>query len=321
MAVLNLVQAIQQGLQQALEGDERVLLLGEDIGKDGGVFRATEGLFDRFGEQRVIDTPLGESGIVGLAVGLAVYGLRPVAEIQFLGFLYPALDQLFTHAARIRARSRGRYSCPLVVRTPYGGGVKAPELHEESSEALFCHMPGLKVVVPATPYAAKGLLLASIDDPDPVLYLEPTRLYRLVKEEVPEEPYRVPLGKARIARSGDDLTIVAWGSMVERAMKAAQPYSAEVIDLQTLAPFDRETILASVEKTGRLLIVHEAAKTGGFGAEIAATVAEEGIMSLQAPIRRVTGYDIVLPLPKLEDYNLPSSDRIATAIDDLLRYR
>lgn len=320
MAELNLVQAITAALAQALEGDERVLLLGEDIGRDGGVFRATEGLFERFGGERVLDTPLGESGIVGLAVGLAAFGLRPVAEIQFLGFLYPALDQLFTHAARLRARSRGRYTCPLVVRTPYGGGVKAPELHEESSEALFCHMPGLKVVVPSTPVTAKGLLLAAIDDPDPVLYLEPTRLYRLLREEVPDEAYRTPLGKARVARAGGELTVVAWGSMLEVVLRAVEGYDAEVIDLLTLSPFDRETLLASVGKTGRLLIVHEAARTGGFGAELAATVAEEAILALKAPIRRVTGYDVVLPLPLLEDINLPTVERIRAALDDLLRY-
>jgi pyruvate dehydrogenase E1 component beta subunit len=320
MAVLNLVQAINQGLQQALAGDDRVLVFGEDVGADGGVFRATEGLFEEFGAERVFDTPLAESGIVGLAVGMSAYGLRPVAEIQFLGFVYSAIDQIFTHAARIRARSRGRFSCPLVIRTPYGGGVKAPELHEESSEAFFCHMPGIKVVVPSTPTNAKGLLLAAIEDPDPVIYLEPTRLYRLLKEDVPEEPYLTPLGKARIAQAGDQLTIIAWGSMIERSLKAAANYPAEVIDLQTLSPFDRESVLASVKKTGRVLIVHEAAKTGGFGAELSATIAEEAIMALKAPIIRVTGYDVVLPLPLLEDYNLPSEKRITDAIEKLLRY-
>lgn len=320
MAVLNLVQAINQGLQQALAEDDRVLVFGEDVAADGGVFRVTEGLYEQFGEERVFDTPLAESGIVGLAIGLSAYGLRPVAEIQFLGFAYAAIDQLYTHAARIRTRSRGRYSCPLVVRTPYGGGVKAPELHEESSEALFCHMPGLKVVVPSTPTNAKGLLLAAIQDPDPVIYLEPTRLYRLLKEEVPEDPYFTPLGQARIAQAGDQLTIIAWGSMLERTLKAAGNYPAEVIDLQTLSPFDREAVLASARKTGRVLIVHEAPKTGGFGAELAATIAEEAIMSLKAPIMRVTGYDVVLPLPLLEDYNLPSEERITTAIEELLRY-
>ncbi|WP_020674891.1 alpha-ketoacid dehydrogenase subunit beta [Geopsychrobacter electrodiphilus] len=320
MAVLNLVQAINQGLQQALIEDDRVLVFGEDVAVNGGVFRATEGLFEQFGDKRVFDTPLAESGIVGLAVGLAAYGLRPVAEIQFLGFAYAAIDQIFTHAARIRARSRGRYSCPLVIRTPYGGGIKAPELHEESSEAFFCHMPGIKVVVPSTPSNAKGLLRAAILDPDPVIYLEPTRLYRLLKEEVAEEAYITPLGQARIAQAGDQVTLLAWGSILERSLRAVRDYPVEVIDLQTLSPFDRATILASVAKTGRVLIVHEAAKTGGFGAELAATIAEEGIMSLKAPILRVTGYDVVMPLPLLEDYNLPSEQRIIDAVEELLRY-
>ncbi len=320
MAVLNLVQAINQGLQQALAEDDRVLVFGEDVAANGGVFRVTEGLHEQFGETRVFDTPLAESGIVGLAIGLSAYGLRPVAEIQFLGFAYSAIEQIYTHAARIRTRSRGRFSCPLVIRTPYGGGVKAPELHEESSEAFFCHMPGIKVVVPSTPSNAKGLLLAAIQDPDPVIYLEPTRLYRLIKEEVAEEPYLTPLGKARIAQAGDQLTIIAWGSMLERSLRAARNYPAEVIDLLTLSPFDRETILASVQKTGRLLIVQEAPKTGGFGAELAATVAEEGIMSLRAPIMRVTGYDVIPPLPLLADYNLPSEERIVNGIEELLRY-
>lgn len=320
MAVLNLVQAINAALRQALADDQRVLLIGQDIGVDGGVFRATDGLFDSFGGERVIDAPLAESGIAGLAIGMAANGLRPVAEIQFLGFAYPAIDQIFTHAARIRARSRGRFSCPLVIRTPYGGGVKAPEMHEESSEALFCHMPGIKVVVPSTPSNAKGLLLAAIDDPDPVLYLEPTRLYRLLKEEVADEPYRTPLGQAQLTREGHQLTIIAWGSMLEVVLRAARNYDADIIDLLTLSPFDRETVLTSVRKTGRVLIVHEAAKTCGLGAELAATIAEEAIMALRAPIRRVTGYDVVLPLPRLEDYNFPSPARIVAAIDELLRY-
>ncbi|MCF6178748.1 MAG: alpha-ketoacid dehydrogenase subunit beta [Geopsychrobacter sp.] len=320
MAVLNLVQAINQGLQQALAEDDRVLVFGEDVAANGGVFRVTENLHQEFGEKRVFDTPLAESGIVGMAVGLAAYGLRPVAEIQFVGFTYAAMDQIYTHAARIRARSRGRFTCPLVIRSPYGGGIKAPELHEASCEAFFCHMPGIKVVVPSTPQNAKGLLLAAIADPDPVIYLEPTRLYRLLKEEVPEEPYLTPLGKARIAREGERVTILAWGSMLEVVLRAAADYDVEIVDLQTLSPFDRETILASVRKTGRVLIVQEAPKTCGFGAELAATIAEEEIMSLKAPIRRVTGYDVVAPLPLLENYNLPSLERIRAALDDLLRY-
>ncbi len=320
MATLNMVQALNQALALELARDERVVILGEDVGSDGGVFRVTEGLFERFGAARVIDTPLAESAIVGAAIGMAAYGLRPVAEIQFLGFLYPALDQLFTHAARLRARSRGRYTAPLVIRTPYGGGVRAPELHEESSEALFCHMPGLKVVVPASPYHAKGLLLAAIRDPDPVLFLEPTRLYRLLREEVPEEDYTIPLGKARLAREGNAVTLVSWGSMLERTLRAAEPFDAEVIDLMTLSPFDEATLLASLRKTGRLVIVHEGAHSGGWGAELAATVAERGILDLRGPVLRVTGYDVIPPLPKLEDHNLPSEARIARAIETILRY-
>ncbi len=320
MAQLTMVQAINLALQEEMLRDDRVILLGEDVGRDGGVFRVTEGLFDRFGSERVIDTPLAESAIVGAAIGMAAYGLRPVAEIQFMGFIYSAFDQLFSHAARLRSRSRGRFTCPLVIRTPYGGGIKAPELHEESSEAFFCHMPGIKVVVPSGPYAAKGLLLAAIRDPDPVLFLEPTRLYRLIREEVPEGEYTVPLGKARVVREGNRVTVIAWGSMLERVLKAVGPYDAEVIDLLTLNPFDAETVLASVRKTGRVVIVHEAVKTGGFGAEIAATIAEEAILSLRGPIVRVTAPDVTMPLPKLEDSYLPTLAQIAGAVKELLRY-
>ena len=320
MALLNMVQAINQALGGELAQDDRVLLLGEDVGRDGGVFRVTEGLRERFGNERVLDTPLSESAIVGAAIGMAACGLRPVAEIQFMGFLYAAFDQLATHAARLRSRSRSRFTCPLVVRTPCGGGIKAPELHEESTEAFFCHIPGLKVVVPSGPYTAKGLLLAAIRDPDPVLFLEPTRLYRLFREEVPDEGYEVPLGRARLVREGDDVTVIAWGSMVERVMKAADRSGAEVIDLLTLNPFDTETVLASVRKTGRAVIVHEAVKTGGFGAEIAATIAEEALLHLRAPVLRVTAPDVTLPLPKLEDCYLPTAEQINKAIDEVMRY-
>lgn len=320
MAQLTMVQAINQALAEEMARDERVVLLGEDVGRDGGVFRVTEGLQERFGAERVIDTPLSESGIVGAAIGMAAYGLRPVAEIQFLGFIYAALDQLYTHAARLRTRSRGRYTCPLVVRTPYGGGIKAPELHEESSEALLCHLPGIKVVVPSGPCSAKGLLLAAMRDPDPVVFLEPTRLYRMFREEVPDGDGTIPLGSARIARPGRDVTVVAWGSMLERVLKTDSPHSLEVIDPQTLAPFDWETLLTSVKKTGRLVIVHEAVKTGGLGAEIAATVAEEAILHLRGPVLRVTAPDVVLPLPKLIDSYLPTSEQIRTAIDEIMRY-
>lgn len=320
MALLNMVQAINQALSEEMTRDDRVLLLGEDVGRDGGVFRVTEGLQQRFGAERVLDTPLSESAIMGAAIGLAAYGLRPVAEIQFMGFTYSAFEQLFAHAARLRSRSRGRYSCPLVVRTPYGGGIKAPELHEESTEALFCQSPGLKVVVPSGPYSAKGLLLASLRDPDPVLFLEPTRIYRMIKEEVPEGEYLLELGKARVARAGGAVTVIAWGSMLERVLKSVESYDAEVIDLLTLHPFDRETIVASVRKTGRAVIVHEAIKTCGLGAEIAASLAEEAILHLRAPVLRVTAPDVPVPLAKLMDHYLPSAKEIQAAVEEVLKY-
>ncbi len=320
MARLNMVQAINLALREEMQRDNDVIILGEDVGRDGGVFRVTEGLLDLFGPERVIDTPLAESGIVGLAIGMAVYGLKPVAEIQFMGFIYPAIDQIFSHASRIRSRSRGRFTCPLVIRTPYGAGIRAPELHSESTEALFCHMPGIKVVVPSSPYYAKGLLLSSIRDPDPVLFLESTRLYRLIKEDVPEGEYTIPLGKARIVREGRDLTIISWGSMLQRTIQAVEGVDAEVIDLMTLTPLDDDTILTSVKKTGRCIIVHEAPRTGGFGAEISAFIAEEGILYLRAPIMRITGYDVVMPFPKLEDYYLPSIERIRKGIEEILKY-
>ena len=320
MALVNMVQAINQALSEEMARDDRVVLLGEDVGQDGGVFRVSEGLLTRFGSERVIDTPLSESAIVGAAIGMAVYGLRPVAEIQFMGFIYAALDQIFSHAARLRSRSRGRYGCPLVIRTPYGGGIKAPELHEESTEAFFCHMPGIKVVVPSGPYTAKGLLLSALRDPDPVVFLEPTRLYRLIKEEVPAGDYTVPLGQARIAREGGSVTVVAWGSMLERTLKAVGERDAEVIDLLTLNPFDKATVIASVRKTGRLVIVHEAVKTGGFGAEIAATVAEEAILHLRGPVLRVAAPDVTMPLPRLEDLYLPTVAQIESALDEVLSY-
>lgn len=320
MAVLNMVQAINKALNEEMARDDRVILLGEDVGVDGGVFRISEGLIGAYGPERVIDTPLSESGIVGTAIGMAVYGLRPVVEIQFMGFIYAAFEQIFSHAARIRSRSRGRYQCPLVIRTPYGAGIKAPELHEESSEAFFCHMPGIRVVVPSGPYTAKGLLLAAIRDPDPVIFLEPTRLYRMIREEVPDEEYVIPLGTSRIVKSGEALTVVAWGSMLERAVQAAAGYDADVIDLMTLNPFDAETIISSVNKTGRLVIVHEAPRTCGFGAEVAATVAEEAILSLRGPVLRVAGPDVPIPLARLMESYLPSVSRIRQAFDEVLTY-
>lgn len=320
MPQLNMVQAISLALREEMARDNRLVVLGEDVGRDGGVFRVTEGLFEQFGGERVMDTPLSESAIAGAAIGMAVCGMRPVAEIQFMGFIYAAFDQLVAHAARIRTRSRGRFTCPLVIRTPYGGGIKAPELHEESTEALFCHVPGLKVVVPSGPYSAKGLLLAAIRDPDPVLFLEPTRLYRLVKEEVPEGDYTLPLGTARIVRQGGAVTVVAWGSMLQRTIQAVEGYDAEVIDPMTLAPFDWETLLASVRKTGRLVIVHEAPLTCGLGAEIAATVAEEAILHLRGPVVRVAAPDVAVPLARLMDRYLPSPERIRAAVEEVLAY-
>ncbi|OGW76251.1 MAG: 2-oxoisovalerate dehydrogenase, partial [Nitrospirae bacterium RIFOXYB2_FULL_43_5] len=272
MPTLNMVQAINLALKEEMQRDKNVVLLGEDVGKDGGVFRVTEGLLEQFGSERVMDTPLAESVIAGAAIGMALYGLKPVAEIQFMGFIYPAIDQIFSHASRIRSRSRGRFTCPLVVRAPYGAGIKAPELHSESTEALFCHMPGIKVVVPSSPYSAKGLLISSIRDPDPVIFLESSRLYRSIKEDVPEGEYTIPLGKARVVQEGTDVTVIAWGSMLQRALKAVEGVNAEVIDLMTLSPFDEETILKSVKKTGRIIIAHEAVKTCGFGAELSATI-------------------------------------------------
>ncbi len=320
MATLNLVQALNLALREEMERDQDVIVMGEDVGRDGGVFRVTEGLISSFGPERVLDTPLEETGIVGAAIGMAAYGLKPVVEIQFLGFIYAAIDQLFSHAARIRARSRGRFTCPIVVRTPYGAGVKALEHHSESTEALFCHMPGLKVVVPSSPRIAKGLLISSIRDPDPVVFLEPTRLYRLVKEEVPEIDYTTPLGKARIVREGKDVTVIAWGSMLQRTMKAVEGFDAEVIDLMTLSPFDEDAVLQSAQKTGRVVIVQEAPSMCGLGAELSATIAEYAMLYLKAPIVRVTGYDVVMPLAKLEDYYLPTVERIRKRIESVLRY-
>ena len=325
MARLNIVQAVNQGLQQEMERNPSVVLLGEDIGRDGGVFRVTEGLLERFGEERVIDTPLSESGIVGMSIGMAAYGLIPVAEIQFMGFLYGAMEQLISHASRIRTRSRGRYHCPMVVRTPYGAGIHAPEHHSESTEAMLVHTPGLKVVVPASPLEAKGLLISAIRDPDPVIFLEPAKIYRAIKEEVPEEEYAIPLGKARRVREGGDLTLVCWGAMLHTTLAAAEDaategLSAEVIDLRTLSPMDSEAILESVRKTGRVVIIHEAPRTGGLGGEIAAVIAERALDHLKAPINRVTGFDTVVPLPKTENYYLPNKEQVLQAIHHVMEF-
>jgi len=325
MPKLNMVQAINLALREELASDPEVVLLGEDIGRVGGVFRVTDGLQKAFGEERVMDTPLAEGGIVGCAFGMAIMGLRPVAEIQFMGYLYPAFDQLISHVGRIRNRSRGELSAPLVVRMPYGGGIRAPEHHSESTEAILVHTPGLKVVVPSTPAAAYGLLKAAVRDPDPVIFLEPKRIYRALREEVNGNGEARPLGRARIARDGDDLTLVAWGAMVREAEKAAaqldiEGVAAEVIDLQTLSPLDEETIVQSVHKTGRCLVIHEAPRTCGLGAEIAALIMERELLSLHAPVARVTGFDTVMPLAQSEDYYLPDAARIVRAARQTMNF-
>jgi pyruvate dehydrogenase E1 component beta subunit len=323
--IMTMIQAINQALAQEMERDDRIIVLGQDVGRNGGVFRTTEGLFDRFGPERVMDTPLAESGIIGASIGMTALGLRPVPEIQFMGFIYPAFNQIVSHVARLRNRTRGRFTVPLTIRTPYGAGVKALEHHSESTEALFCQIPGLTVVVPSNPYDAKGLLTASLRSDDPVIFLEPAKLYRAEKQEVPEEAYEVPLRRAAVVREGKDLTIIAWGAMVPVARRAAEAaeaegVGAEIIDLRTLSPMDRETFLASVRKTGRALVVHEAPKTCGLGAEIAATIGESALLSLDAPVLRVTGQDITIPLSKSEDLYYPSLERILRAIRKLMEY-
>ncbi len=322
--IFNMVQAINLALRQEMARDRDVIILGEDVGKDGGVFRVTEGLLDKFGEERVIDTPLAELGIIGCSIGLAVYGFKPVAEIQFDGFLYGAMDQIISHAGRIRTRSRGRFHCPLVIRAPYSGGIHAPEHHSESPEAYFVHTPGIKVVIPSSPYYAKGLLVSSIRDPDPVIFLEPKKIYRSIKEEVPEEDYAVPLGKARIAKQGSDLTLFAYGAMVSVCMQAAElvkeKHSVEVVDLMTLSPLDMETILESVKKTGRAVVVHEAPMSCGMGAEISALLSDRDIMYLEAPVVRITGFDAVMPLAKLENYYLPNAERVVQGIEKVMQF-
>lgn len=323
MAEVTLVEAVNLALARAMAEDEDVLLLGEDIGVNGGVFRATLGLQSRFGRERVIDTPLAEGGIAGVAVGMAAMGLKPVAEIQFSGFIYPAIDQIINHASRLRNRTRGRMSCPMVLRSPCGAGIHAPEHHSESPEAIFAHMPGLRVVAPSSPAQAYGLLLAAIRDPDPVIFLEPTRLYRLFRQEVSDDGEALPLDACFVLREGSDATVVAWGAMVPDTLTAAdrladEGVSIEVIDAATLKPLDMETILRSVEKTGRCIIVHEAPRTAGLGAEIAAEIVERALYSLLAPVKRVTGYDVIVPLAKLEKQYIPSVDRIIDGVRSMM---
>lgn len=325
MAEITLVEAITQALSFEMAADENVVVLGEDVGKNGGVFRATAGLLDKFGPQRVRDTPLAESMIGGLAIGMATQGLKPVAEFQFMGFSYPALDQIINHASRIRNRTRGRLSCPLVFRTPYGAGIHAPEHHSESTEAIYAHTPGLRVVIPSSPLRAYGLLLASIRNPDPVVFLEPARLYRFAKQEVPNDGKALPLDKCFTLNVGTDVTLVTWGAMVKETVAAAnaltkEGISAEIIDVATIKPLDMPTILASVEKTGRCVVIHEAARTCGVGAEIIAQIAEHGLMFLKAPPVRVTGFDTVVPYARLEKLYIPSEQQIMNAVREVMEF-
>ncbi len=325
MANITLVEAVNQALAYEMEHDENVIVFGEDVAKNGGVFRTTVGLLEKFGPRRVLDTPLAESMIGGIAIGMAAQRLKPVAEFQFMGFIYPAIDHILNQASRMRNRTRGRLSCPIVFRAPYGGGIHAPEHHSESTETIFAHIPGLRVVIPSSPARAYGLLLAAIRDPDPVVFLEPKRIYRWVKQEVPDDGKALPLDKSFVLREGSDVTLIAWGAMIKETLEAAekleeQGISAEIIDVATLKPIDYETILHSIEKTGRCVIIHEAARHCGVGAEIAATIAEHGIFFLRAPIRRVTGYDTVMPYYKMEKYYLPSSYKIITTVQQLMEY-
>jgi pyruvate dehydrogenase E1 component beta subunit len=323
---LTLVEAVCEALHEEMARDESVVVMGEDVGKSGGVFRATEGLYEEFGDERVVDTPLAESGIVGSAIGLALSGMCPVAEMQFMGFMYPAFDQLVSHAARLRSRSRGQYSVPLVVRAPYGGGVRAPAHHSESKEAFFVHEPGLKVVVPSTPADAKGLLTAAIRDPDPVVVLEPKLVYRAFREEVPTGSYETPIGEAALRREGEDVSVFTWGAMTRPVLVAAEDLAGEygidteVLDLRTLSPLDAETLAASFRKTGRAVVVHEAPKTAGPGAEVAATLQEEALLHQEAPIRRIAGFDTPMPPHSVEDYYLPQAARIQEGILDTVEF-
>ena len=324
MAQMTLVQAINHALDFELARDERVILLGEDVGANGGVFRVTEGLAEKHGDHRVQNTPLDESGILGAAIGLAMGGMRPVPEIQFEGFLGPAYDQIVNHAARYRNRTRGTITIPMTVRVPVGGGIHAPELHSDSPEAIYSHSPGLKVVMPCTPYDAKGLLLSAIRDPDPVIFFEPKRVYRSFREEVPEDDYTIPIGEAKIVSDGDDLTVVTWGASVFQCLEAIDnlpdDVSVELIDLRTIDPLDIDCICESVQKTGRCVIVHEAPKTAGMGAEISSLIQEKCFLHLEAPVQRVTGFDTIMPYYKLELEYLPNAERIGKGITECLAY-
>lgn len=323
MPEVTLVEAVNLALAHELQADENVVVFGEDVGVNGGVFRATAGLQERFGAERVMDTPLAEAMIAGIAIGMAAQGLRPVAEIQFMGFIYPTIEQVIDHASRLRYRTRGRLSCPMVLRAPFGGGIHAPEHHSESTEAIFAHMPGLRVVIPSSPLRAYGLLLAAIRDPDPVVFLEPKRIYRLNKQDVADNGEPAPLDVCFVLREGTDVTLVTWGAMTHETMQAAEQLSkegvsAEVIDVATIKPLDVQTVLNSVAKTGRCVIVHEAPRTAGMGAEIAAEIAERGLLNLLAPVQRVAGYDTVMPLYKLESDYMPSTARITEAVKNTM---
>lgn len=324
MATLNLVQAITLTLQQAMQADERVILLGEDVGLNGGVFRVTDGLQAQFGEHRVVDTPLAESGIIGTAIGLAINGMRPIPEIQFEGFLGPAYDQIVNHAARYRNRTRGAIPVPLTIRVPVGGGIHAPELHSDSPETIYAHSPGIKVVYPTTPSDAKGLLTAAIRDPDPVIFFEPKKVYRSFREEVSEDDYAIEIGKAKVVNEGSDLTIVTWGASLFECLgamdNAPDDVDIELIDLRTIFPMDIDTIAESVEKTGRCIVVHEAPLTGGMGAEVSARIQERCFLHLEAPVQRVTGFDTIMPFYKLENEYLVDAKRIVSAIAETLAY-
>ncbi|MEM7623819.1 MAG: alpha-ketoacid dehydrogenase subunit beta [Planctomycetota bacterium] len=324
MPKFTLVQAINNALDIALAEDPRVIVLGEDVGPNGGVFRVTEGLHAKYGTERVQNTPLDESGIIGSAIGLALGGMRPIPEIQFEGFLGPCYDQIVHHAARMRTRSRGSHTVPMVIRVPVGGGIHAPELHSDSPEAIYSHHPGLKVVMPCTPHDAKGLLLAAIEDPDPVIFFEPKRVYRSFREEVPAERYTIPIGEAKVLSDGEDVTVVTWGASVFQCLEAIdnQPedVGVELIDMRTIYPMDMDTIHESVKKTGRCVVVHEAPKTAGMGAEIAARIQEECFLHLEAPVQRVTGFDTIMPFYKLELTYLPGAERIGKSIGEVLAY-
>ena len=325
MAVVNNIEALNQGLAQAMEKDDTILVFGEDSGFEGGVFRATKGLQEKFGKKRCFDTPLTEAGIIGSGIGMAINGLKPVAEIQFQGFIFPSLNQIMVHAARMRNRSRGKYTVPMVIRMPYGGGIRALEHHSESIEAMLAHVPGLKVVIPSNPYDTKGLIVAAINDPDPVIFLEPKRIYRAFKQNIPDEIYEVPIGKARVVSKGDDITVVAWGALVPEAIKAVEilknkGIGVDLIDLRTISPIDTHTIIESVKKTGRFLVVHEAVKSFGPGAELISIVNEKAFLNLEAPPARLTGFDITIPLAKGEHHFIITPEQIVDKVEELVKF-